>query len=161
VKSLATAAMLGSVSSKNLNDAGSIWDESTENIYNVCGDPWTRWGDASNSWDTYVKAYKSSGVYEENDFGANMESIYSSSAPPKSSQAAYYKRGVVGWKRPKDFYPDETPLLKGSLGAFTPQGIKQGGLSDCWFLAGITAIAENPDRMNSIVHYNSRQNYNH
>ena len=50
--------------------------------------------------------------------------------------------------------------LKGKLGEFAPAGIKQGGFSDCWFLAGSTAIAEDPTRMYEVVHKNSRHEYN-
>ena len=62
--------------------------------------------------------------------------------------------------RPKDIYPGEQVKLKGSLGEFAPAGIKQGSLSDCWFLAGVTALAETPSRLYQNVHKNSRQNYN-
>lgn len=49
--------------------------------------------------------------------------------------------------------------LKGKLEAFAPHGIKQGGLSDCWFLAGAAALAEDATRMWPVVDKNSRDNY--
>lgn len=49
--------------------------------------------------------------------------------------------------------------LKGKLGEFSPAGIKQGKIGDCWFLAGSTAIAEDPTHMYPVVHKNSRHDY--
>jgi hypothetical protein len=54
----------------------------------------------------------------------------------------------------------ERPSLLGSLGDYKPSGIKQGSLSDCWFLAGATAVAENSERLNNVIHKNSRSSYN-
>jgi len=82
--------------------------------------------------------------------------LYAPKAPPQGNRASEYENGVKGFKRPSEFYPGEEISTKGSLGEFAPAGIKQGGFSDCWFLAGATAIAENPVRMHQIVHKNSR-----
>lgn len=49
--------------------------------------------------------------------------------------------------------------LKGKLEAFAPHGIKQGGVGDCWFLAGAAALAEDATRMWPLVDKNSRENY--
>ena len=65
----------------------------------------------------------------------------------------------MNWARPKYIYPGEEVKLKGKLGLFSPKGIKQGGVGDCWFLAGVAAIAEDPTRLYLNVHKNSRMNY--
>ena len=160
MKSLAIALLLGAVSSKSLNVEPSIWDESTEAAFNPCTDTWARWGHSSNSWNTYKQAYIGDYVYEENDFGANMGSIYSTSAPPQGGRASEYDNAIKGWMRPKDIYSGEEVHLKGTLDEFAPAGIKQGSLSDCWFLAGATALAEDPVRLYNNVHINSRLDYN-
>lgn len=66
---------------------------------------------------------------------------------------------IKGFKRPGTIY-GEKPSLMGKLGAFRPAGIKQGGLADCWFLAGAAATAEVPTRLNKNVHVDSRKEYN-
>lgn len=67
---------------------------------------------------------------------------------------------IKGYKRPAEINPKETPSLMGKFNSFRPTGIKQGGLADCWFLAGAAATAEVPSRLNRNVHVNSRQQYN-
>jgi hypothetical protein len=42
-----------------------------------------------------------------------------------------------------------TPNLWGEKGVL-PAGVKQGKLGDCWFLASAAAIAEHPNRIQSI-----------
>ena len=59
------------------------------------------------------------------------------------------------------FEQDGKSPLFGSAGTITPKGIKQGGLNDCWFMAGVTALAENPERLNNVIHVNSRKSYNY
>ena len=50
--------------------------------------------------------------------------------------------------------------MYGPSGNMTPHGIKQGTLSDCWFMASATALVENPERLNFVIHTNSRDTYN-
>lgn len=42
------------------------------------------------------------------------------------------------------------PQAKIFQGKITPQSIKQGFLGDCYFLAGIAALAERPDRISNL-----------
>ena len=86
--------------------------------------------------------------------------MYTNEAYPEGNDAQSYERGVKAFKRPKEIYPGEEVHLKGSLDAFSPHGIKQGMIGDCWFLAGTAAIAEDAERMNKVVHKNSREKYN-
>lgn len=55
---------------------------------------------------------------------------------------------AVMWKRPEDF-------CKGSFQVFTndilPSDIKQGALGDCWFLAALAAVAEDPDLIRRLL----------
>jgi hypothetical protein len=51
--------------------------------------------------------------------------------------------------RPSEIEKKGAPSLWGSLGV-KPNGINQGGLGDCWFLAAASAIAEKPSRLQKI-----------
>lgn len=46
------------------------------------------------------------------------------------------------------------------MNELAPRGIVQGSLSDCWFLAGSTALIETPGRLDNAIHKNSRDAYN-
>lgn len=56
---------------------------------------------------------------------------------------------VKAWARPSEMkqgYPDQ-PSLWGNFGKPVPNGIRQMALGDCWFLAAVSAISEEPDRI--------------
>lgn len=101
-----------------------------------------------------------------------MSSIYSNWYPPAgdagstqreggSSKTDAYNQAVINWKRIKDFYPEDgDPTLYGEYSVARPLGIKQGYIGDCWMLAGACALAEKPERLNHVIHRNSRDSYN-
>lgn len=124
-------------------------------------DHWTRWGTPSNSWDVYEQHLtQSEAAFEDDDFPASLEMIFSTEAPPSASSQRNYRNKVVGWKRPHEIYPDEDVSLLGEFNHMKPSGIKQGSLADCWFLSGVAAVAEQAERLETIVHANSRGSYN-
>ena len=49
----------------------------------------------------------------------------------------------IKWRRISKYCPD----AKIFVGRIEPYDIKQGFLGDCYFLAGVAAIAERPDRI--------------
>ena len=61
-------------------------------------------------------------------------------------------QAVNAWYRPSEIVGKESkPSLWGSLGVL-PNGINQGQLGDCWFLASAAAIAENPKRIKDMFY---------
>lgn len=50
--------------------------------------------------------------------------------------------------------------MLGKLDDLSPKGIKQGALSDCWFLAGTAAMAEDVKRLEKTMDVNSRSRLN-
>ena len=56
----------------------------------------------------------------------------------------------LAWKRPGEM--DSNPKLFGNIGHPIPNGIKQGSLGDCWFLAAVSSLAENRERVYRFMH---------
>lgn len=124
-------------------------------------DHWTRWSVESNTWDIYKELLQQADeTFEDEDFPASLDMIFSTEAPPAASSINSYKKGVVGFMRPHEIFPDEEVKLLGDWDHMKPNGIKQGSLADCWFLAGAAALAEEPKRLNHVIHANSRDHYN-
>lgn len=59
-----------------------------------------------------------------------------------------YSSNVDAWKRPSEL-DGSSPSLWGTRGVL-PNGVNQGNLGDCWFLASAAAIAEHPERIKKI-----------
>ena len=56
---------------------------------------------------------------------------------------------VTEWKRPSEYVKDGKPSLWGSKGVQS-NGVRQGMVGDCWYLAAVSALAEKPDRLKKI-----------
>ena len=54
------------------------------------------------------------------------------------------------WRRPQQIYPDGQSSLWGTAGKPIPNGIQQGFLGDCWFLAACSAVSEEAERIENI-----------
>ena len=59
-------------------------------------------------------------------------------------------KDVSEWVRPKDWVSGK-PSLWGEKGIL-PDGVIQGMLGDCWFLAAASALAEYPERIRKIFY---------
>jgi len=59
---------------------------------------------------------------------------------------------INGWTKPKEINPKtDTMKFFGSSGNVRPEGISQRSIGDCWFLAGLAALAEKPERYNLLI----------
>ena len=86
-------------------------------------------------------------MFKDKTFGAGEQSLYWESHLEDREMFNIYKN-VAAWKRPTELISGQ-PSLWGSKGII-PDGVLQGELGDCWFLASAAALAEYPDRINRI-----------
>lgn len=111
MKTLSIALLLGVVSTKNLVEPQTIWDEASEEVaVDICSDHWKRWDDPSNSFDVYAHFLtQNKMVFQDKQYEANMDSIYSVSNPPVGGQRRmdYYNNKIKGWMRPHQIYPED------------------------------------------------------
>ena len=102
---------------------------------------------------TYVDNIGSTNEFSDASFAADDSSLYWQQTPAdlkkgnNSDVIKMYKN--ANWKRPKDFSTGTYPNLWGAKGV-KPNGVSQGGLGDCWFLAAGSAIAEHPERIQEV-----------
>jgi len=109
-----------------------------------------RMNGASNSWATWKAANSASGLWQDPEFTADTSSLYWAGYPTRKSSTS----NIVGWKRPSEMggtWAAEGITLFGKAGKPQPNGIKQTGLSDCWFLASVASVAEDPSRILDIM----------
>jgi len=66
---------------------------------------------------------------------------------PTSDPDIAKMKAYTQWARPTEMNGSDAPSLWGSKGKPLPMGSAQGGLGDCWFLAGASSVAENADRV--------------
>lgn len=120
---------------------------------------WTgieRWDWKSNSLKKYQNVLRSGTVdYKDPGFPADDSSLFWEDFGEKIG----VPRGMA-WKRPKEMGEGwtDSPSLFGKGKQPVPNGIRQMGLADCWFLAGTSAVAEVPSRITDIMfdtYYNS------
>lgn len=115
-----------------------------------------RWKGASNKKSTIDSVMAAGSLWEDPEFPADDTSIswemfgYGSMGNSNSDGVAESLPMGMPWKRPSEMGQglSANPSLMGDLGKPMPQGINQGGvLADCWFMASMSAIAEQPDRI--------------
>ena len=85
-------------------------------------------------------------MYEDKSF-QGKHALYWPNFLESPSMANTYNEQVTGWARPSELV--SKPSLWGSRGV-VPDGVKQGQLGDCWFLASAAALAEHPDRIRDL-----------
>ena len=105
----------------------------------------------SNSEQTWTSASGKGKKWEDPEFGADDSSLSwgkfgfgkEYDAPPDGLQ----------WKRPSEMGQGlpAKPSLFGKFGKPLPQGVAQGQLGDCWFLASASAVAEQPKRILKVI----------
>ena len=97
------------------------------------------------NWDKY----EGTGVmFKDKTFGAGALSLYWTGYLEDYEMYNVYKN-VKAWKRPTELDKTGKPSLWGSQGV-VPDGVVQGELGDCWFLASAAALAEYPERIKRI-----------
>lgn len=79
------------------------------------------------------------GVFVDEDFPTNQNSLNGPYPPTKLWKD-------ISWEK----ISDKIPNAKIFQGKIEPNDIKQGLLGDCYFLAGIAALAEVPSRIKEI-----------
>lgn len=120
-------------------DMTELWGDQS------CDGGINRWTHASNSISTYNGAING-GTWSDPGFGADTSSLYwGKQGLSGGFQASTQK--IVAWKRPSEIFKGQAPSLLGNLGKPAPTGINQGQVGDCWYLASLAAVAEDPKRM--------------
>nr|XP_054774487.1 calpain-B-like [Lytechinus pictus] len=78
------------------------------------------------------------GLFEDPDFPAEPESIYSDGSRDTSN---------ITWMRPHEIRQNPCLVVDG----FSRQDVVQGNIGDCWFLAALSAVAKMPALIQKIV----------
>jgi calpain-15 len=68
--------------------------------------------------------------------------------PPNADSLNYASGREIAWKRISEIMPDFKMVEKGIV----PADIQQGNIGDCYFLASLAALAEDPSRIVAIFH---------
>lgn len=119
-----------------------------------------RWGHQSNTQTAFKQALSRNGKYVDPTFGADSSSLYwgqmgvSDVGTVRNMQAK-----IKAWKRPSEIHPNQATVLYGELGHPAPTGIQQGMIGDCWYLASLAALAEEPHRIEKLIankHYSDQ-----
>ena len=90
--------------------------------------------------DDFHTIVAGSAEYNDDDFTPDASSLY------WSDMGENLDVGTYEWKRAKNLFTDADNHLWGSNGV-SPNDFKQGALGNCWFLAGASALAEHPGRI--------------
>lgn len=91
--------------------------------------------------------FGSSPRFRDQSFGGKAALYWDFSSKSDKEMENTYK-AVVGWSTPRQL-DGSTPSLWGSKGV-RPAAINQGELGDCWFLAAMAAVSEEPSRIKSV-----------
>ena len=109
-----------------------------------------RWWHPANSLATYNKVV-GGGPWADPIFEANTSSLYWGRMGVSRGFGNSAAR-VVAWKRPREINAGQGMTMWGSAGKPAPTGINQGQVGDCWFLASLAAVAEEPHRVSQKIH---------
>ena len=112
----------------------------------------------SNSWTAFRNSQMDEILWKDSEFTADDTSLFGSNEMEGQDLAfscATPSPGSMYWTRPTEHKQHiagpNGPSLYGNFGIPRPEGVVQGHLGDCWFLAAASAIAEQPERIERII----------
>lgn len=93
----------------------------------------------------YKAALEKDELFCDPEFPADLSSILDPNMPPHPHKAEWE---TFVWKRPSEVYGEGNFTLYEKA---SPDDIHQGKCGDCYFLAGLSALAENEGRIDKII----------
>lgn len=115
-----------------------------------------RFTDASNSLETWKKNKDAGKKWEDPTFKADQTSLdWTMYGYP----SRYVSPKGLHWVRPGDMGQGlpKNPSYFGSFGKPRPYGVNQGSFGDCWFVAAVAALSQEPRMIERIM---SQKTYN-
>lgn len=89
-------------------------------------------------------------MFEDQGFPADATSLMWDTFVKDKSDGNHLVSYTKAWKRPSEMGTLTSTSFWGSQG-IKPNGVYQGQVGDCWFLAAASALAEVPDRLKRVV----------
>lgn len=80
-------------------------------------------------------------LFLDTDYPPTKASIYLVNRPGESNSGWEDRDDLLVWRRPREFIADGYTVFYEGI---SPSDIRQGCLTDCWFLCAIAALAEYP-----------------
>lgn len=107
----------------------------------------------SQKYEQIRKKYESSGMkFTDDKFRPGFEALWGFGEKQTIPQDFFRQ---IEWKRPEQVFQGDYNVFQGSI---DPNDVKQGILGDCYFLAAVSAIAENQNRIKKLFLTRERNN---